>query len=150
MEDPPELNLEGRHGNGRIVQVWANAANGGYQEQLRIDCEAVPESFLGEIRDPDTAAEAARAGLNGHLIFATQHCEDIEGGIERLHSLAVQRMEEAGSVIAKSTGRLCMADARRHSTEAWAICETTAVQGAGRQGQRLREGEDPRRQFCRP
>ncbi|MFC7627084.1 ATPase, T2SS/T4P/T4SS family [Paraburkholderia humisilvae] len=102
VEDPPELNLEGRHGNGRIVQVWANATNGGYQEQLRIGLRSGAEIiFLGEIRDPDTAAEAARAGLNGHLIFATQHCEDIEGGIERLHSLAVQRMDEAGSVIAK-------------------------------------------------
>lgn len=102
VEDPPELNVEGRHGLGRIVSIWANRSNGGYPEQLRSGMRSGARIiFIGEIRDPETAAEAIRAGLNGHLILSTIHCEDIEGGIGRLHSLAAQKMEDAASVLAK-------------------------------------------------
>jgi Tfp pilus assembly pilus retraction ATPase PilT len=102
IEDPIESNIEGRHGKGRVMQLEASIANGGYRERLRLAVRSGAELIhLAEIRDPVSAAEAVVASLNGHPIIATIHCDSPEGAVERLFSLAVQEVSEAASFIAK-------------------------------------------------
>lgn len=70
LEDPPEMPLEGRHGEGVCYQTWAK------QGELDAACRQASRwapsiIFVGEIRDSETAAEALRASVNGRLVICT-------------------------------------------------------------------------------
>ncbi len=87
VEDPPEMPLEGRHGEGVCYQTWAE--QGGFGQSCRDAARWVPSMlFLGEVRDGETAAEALRASINGRLVVCTTHADNIPTTIERLYSLA--------------------------------------------------------------
>lgn len=100
VEDPPEMKLEGPHGRGYILQVWADPQKGGYPEQMRRGMRSGAESiFLGEIRDGVTASEACRAGIDGHLVFSTGHGGNPVEGLERIHALASQTERNAAQLL---------------------------------------------------
>ena len=87
IEDPPEMPLEGLHGDGLCYQTWAE--QGGFGEEIRKAARWSPSIiFLGEIRDGEAAAEALRASINGRLVVCTTHAGSVTMAIERLYALA--------------------------------------------------------------
>lgn len=87
IEDPPEMPLAGRHGEGVCYQTWVQ--QGGFGQACRQFARWSPTMiFLGEIRDPETATEALRASINGRLVICTTHAEDARTTVERLFTLA--------------------------------------------------------------
>lgn len=90
VEDPCERPMEGPHGTGVCYQIDAHTV-GGFAEALKNVVRMSPDIiFLGEVRDPESAQEAIRAAINGHLLFATIHAEDPITALLRLRSLASQ------------------------------------------------------------
>lgn len=89
-EDPVELPLDGQHGKGVCYQTDA-CHSGGFAEALKDIVRMSPDIvFLGEIRDAESALEAIKSGINGHLIFATIHADDPITALLRIRSLAMQ------------------------------------------------------------
>lgn len=87
IEDPPEMPLEGRHGEGVCYQTWVE--RGGFGDACRKAARWAPSIiFLGEVRDSETAAEALRASINGRLVVCTTHADSVPMAIERMYSLA--------------------------------------------------------------
>lgn len=93
-EDPIELPLEGEHGPGVCFQTAAPRRDGGFAEAARhIVRWGAKIILIGEIRDGAVAAEALRAGVNGHLVISTIHAESPLHAIRRLQSLAAEQFE---------------------------------------------------------
>lgn len=87
IEDPPEMPLEGRHGEGVCYQTWVD--RGQFGDATRKCARFAPSIiFLGEVRDAETAAEALRASINGRLVICTTHADSVPMAIERIYSLA--------------------------------------------------------------
>ena len=87
IEDPPEMPMEGRHGEGVCYQTWVN--QGGFGDACRQAARWAPSViFVGEVRDAETAAEALRASINGRLVVCTTHADSVVMAIERIYSLA--------------------------------------------------------------
>lgn len=87
IEDPPEMPLEGRHGDGVCYQTWVD--RGQFGDATRKCARFAPSIiFLGEVRDAETAAEALRASINGRLVICTTHADSVPMAIERMYSLA--------------------------------------------------------------
>lgn len=87
IEDPPEMPLEGAHGEGVCYQTWAE--KGGFAEACRRATRWAPTMILlGEVRDSETAVEALRSSVNGRLVICTTHADSVPGAIERLQALA--------------------------------------------------------------
>lgn len=88
LEDPPEMPLEGRHGEGVCYQTWAK--QGELDEACRRAARWAPSIiFVGEVRDPETAAEAVRASINGRLVICTTHADNVISTVERLFALSL-------------------------------------------------------------
>lgn len=108
IEDPPEMPLEGRHGEGVCYQTWAD--RGEFGEATRKCARYSPSIiFLGEVRDSETAAEALRASINGRLVICTTHADSVPMAIERLYSLAngtAGNSDDTASLL--SGGLLCV------------------------------------------
>lgn len=101
VEDPIELPLQGVWGDGICIQRPADAIfemdrpGEGYYRGLLEALRQYPAVsggattlFVGEIRDPLTAAETLKAASNGHLVIATMHAKSIDAAVSRLISLA--------------------------------------------------------------
>lgn len=87
IEDPPEMPLEGVHGEGVCYQTWVE--RGQFGDACRKAARWAPSIiFLGEVRDSETAAEALRASINGRLVICTTHADSVASAIERMYSLA--------------------------------------------------------------
>lgn len=87
IEDPPEMPLEGRHGEGVCYQTWVD--QGGFGQACRQAARWAPSIiFVGEVRDSETATEALRASINGRLVICTTHADNVMTAINRLFSLA--------------------------------------------------------------
>lgn len=108
VEDPPEMPLEGRHGEGVCYQTWVD--RGEFGDACRKAARWAPSIiFLGEVRDSETAAEALRASINGRLVICTTHSDSIPMAIERLFSLAqgvIGNSDDTASLLAG--GLLCV------------------------------------------
>lgn len=108
IEDPPEMPLEGKHGEGVCYQTWADS--GHFGKAVRKCARFAPSIiFLGEVRDAETAAEALRASINGRLVICTTHADSAPMAIERLYSLAngvAGNSEDTASLLAG--GLLCV------------------------------------------
>jgi general secretion pathway protein E len=85
IEDPIEVVMAG------ITQVAANAKTGtSFEEALRHVLRQDPDVLMvGEIRDRETAEQAAQAALTGHLVLSTLHTSDAVGAVARLSDLGV-------------------------------------------------------------
>lgn len=87
IEDPPEMPLEGDHGEGTCYQTWVS--QGEFGESCRMAARWAPNIiFLGEVRDQETALEALKASINGRLVICTTHADSVSLAIERMYSLA--------------------------------------------------------------
>lgn len=87
IEDPPEMPMEGRHGEGVCYQTWS--VYGKFGEACRQAARWAPSIiFVGEVRDAETATEALRASINGRLVVCTVHADNVISAIERLYALA--------------------------------------------------------------
>lgn len=93
VEDPPELPLNGRHGNGYCTQtVVAGEGANDWAESLRGVLRSQPVGmnlmlFVGEIRDALPAKIMLRAASNGFLTICTAFGADIVSGIDSLFQL---------------------------------------------------------------
>lgn len=100
-EDPQEADLDGRYGNGRIIQVPVSANGGGYAAALKRGLRTGADEFaVGEIRDGACAYEAMQSAMNGNTLFATIHGESIAKGIERATILVATHTENAAAIVA--------------------------------------------------
>jgi twitching motility protein PilT len=87
VEEPPEMPMDGRHGEGVCYQTWVE--RGGFAHACRQVARWAPSIiFLGEIRDAETALEALRASINGKLVVCTTHADNCAMAIERIFALA--------------------------------------------------------------
>lgn len=97
-EDPPELPLEGFHRSGVCYQVWASRDRGGFPAVSRQIVRWKPNIILfGELRDAETAEEAMKAAVNGHLVITTIHADTIASAIQRFHALAKDMTPDAAA-----------------------------------------------------
>ncbi len=99
IEDPPELPVQGSYNNRGIwYQVDAVQA-GGYLPAMIAAMRYNPRYiFLGEIRSSETAREAIRAAVNGHLVVSTIHGNSIQGAIFALQQIALGSDADLGLV----------------------------------------------------
>lgn len=87
VEEPPEMPMEGKHGEGVCYQTWVEP--GGFADACRQVARWAPSIiFPGEIRDAETALEALRASINGRLVVCTTHADNCAMAIERIFALA--------------------------------------------------------------
>ncbi|PLA73948.1 secretion system protein E [Hydrogenovibrio sp. SC-1] len=86
IEDPPEMPLEGKHGDGICYQTWAE--QDGFANATRKAARWAPDIiYLGEVRDAETAIEALKASIM-RLVICTTHSDGIETALERIYALA--------------------------------------------------------------
>lgn len=102
IEDPPEMPLEGKHGDGVCFQTWVDPE--GFGQSCKNAARWAPSLiFMGEIRDGEAAIEALRASVNGRLVMCTFHSDNVIGAMERLCSIASSAAgsaEEVSSLMA--------------------------------------------------
>ncbi len=94
IEDPPELRLEGsyRNGGGHCWQM--KVVDGDFSTPLKATLRMAPRYILmGEIRDPDGAAESLRAAISGHVVLATIHAGAIPEAIQSMYKLVSARYD---------------------------------------------------------
>ena len=93
IEDPPEMPLNGWHGNGYCSQTWvAGEGTADWMESMRGALRSQPVGtnlimFIGEVRDPDTAKAILRAAANGFLVITTGFGTDLISAIDTLFQL---------------------------------------------------------------
>ncbi|MEM7810227.1 MAG: GspE/PulE family protein [Planctomycetota bacterium] len=94
IEDPVERRVEG------INQIQVEPKIGfGFPEALRGVLRMDPNVMMvGEIRDPETAQIAARAGLTGVLVLSSLHANDAVSAIDVLREFGVPPMFIADAV----------------------------------------------------
>ncbi|CAO94867.1 ATPase, T2SS/T4P/T4SS family [Erwinia tasmaniensis] len=82
IEDPAETLLQGRHGNGRCIQLEVHEDEG-YASATRKAYRMGASAFLlGEIRDGATAHEVLKASLS-MFVVSTIHASSITEALER-------------------------------------------------------------------
>ena len=111
VEDPCEIQLSG------INQVNVNRVAGlTFASTLRAFLRQDPDVIMvGEIRDPETAAIAARAAQTGHLVLSTLHTEDAPATLARLRDLEVPPYAAASVrlIVAQRLARRLCPECRR-------------------------------------
>ncbi len=96
IENPIELELQGKHGNGWCYQTEVSSDDG-IGLAVRNILRATPNIILiGEMRDGLAVREAIAAATSGHLVIATFHAPDLLTGITRLARLAGDENASAG------------------------------------------------------
>lgn len=106
VEEPPEMPLEGRHGEGVCYQTWV--APGEFGHACRQVARWAPSLiFLGEVRDEETALEALRASINGRLVICTTHADNCAMAVERIFALATSNGAPADDVLGMLATGLC-------------------------------------------
>lgn len=96
VEDPVELPLQGAWGQGVCIQTPVSLTDpNGWAVALKGLLRAYPACadggtmlYVGEVRDPEVAAELLRAAMNGHLVFTTIHASSVISAVARLSALA--------------------------------------------------------------
>ncbi|TAL63626.1 MAG: twitching motility protein PilT [Burkholderiaceae bacterium] len=89
IEDPPETQLDGLHGEGRCIQVPASRRFGDYREQLRRAMRTgVGSLLIGEIRGNETALEAIKHSNNGLCVITTVHAAALPDALMRIVAYA--------------------------------------------------------------
>ncbi|MDA7950744.1 MAG: Flp pilus assembly complex ATPase component TadA [Pirellulaceae bacterium] len=101
-EDPVEYQLAG------INQIQVHTKIGltfgaALRSILRHDPDIV---LVGEIRDLETAENAAQASLTGHMVFSTLHTNDAAGAFTRMVDMGVEPFLVASTVEAVMAQRL--------------------------------------------
>jgi type II secretory ATPase GspE/PulE/Tfp pilus assembly ATPase PilB-like protein len=110
IEDPVERRIAG------VVQIAADAKIGfGFVPALRGVLRQDPDVIMvGEIRDPETAHIAVRAGLTGVQVLSTLHAHDTSATIEIFQEFGIPRMFIADSINLVISQRLLRMICPRH------------------------------------
>jgi Tfp pilus assembly protein, pilus retraction ATPase PilT len=101
VEDPPEMPLQGMHGNGLCFQ--REVENGEeFHVAVRDAMRGYPTKvdtmmLIGEVRDAETASLALRSSVDGRLVFVTTHAGNVIQAIQRILSLASEKLGEDSS-----------------------------------------------------
>lgn len=102
LEDPVEYMVPGINQVQIQHDVGLDFANG-----LRALLRQSPDVILvGEIRDQETAENAIRAALTGHLVFSTLHTNDAPSATTRLIDMGIKPYLVASSIQAVIAQRL--------------------------------------------
>lgn len=108
IEFPAEIPMTGLHGKGLCLQKEVGNENE-FHEAMREALRCYPTKspnilLVGEILDADIAASVLRSSVDGHLVITTMHAGDVIQGIQRIISLASQKMgrEEARELLAEA------------------------------------------------
>jgi type II secretory ATPase GspE/PulE/Tfp pilus assembly ATPase PilB-like protein/CheY-like chemotaxis protein len=107
VEDPVEYDLQG------VSQIQVSESQGlSFAAVLRSVLRQDPDIVLvGEIRDAETAATAAQAGLTGHLVLSTLHTNDAPSAVVRLRDLGLEGFKIAsvlkGVIAQRLVRQLC-------------------------------------------
>lgn len=89
FEDPPELVLDGLHGEGRCMQIPVSSKRGSYERQFQLAMRTgVNTVLIGEIRGEAEAAEGIRQSNNGLCVIATIHARQPHEALHRLVAYA--------------------------------------------------------------
>lgn len=94
LEDPPELPLNGWHGEGYCTQGSVAGDDGrDWVESMRGALRSQPVGtdlimYVGELRDAQSTQMALRAATNGFLVICTSFASDIVTGINSILTLA--------------------------------------------------------------
>jgi len=118
VEDPVEIALSG------VAQVQVNLKAGvTFASALRALLRQDPNVILiGEMRDAETAAVAARAAMSGQLVLTTLHSNDAPTALDRIAGLGVPPSTIASALTAIVAQRLvrkiCAACRREDGCEA--------------------------------
>lgn len=106
LEDPVEIPLHGKHGDGRCIQVPVDT---NFADAIKSSLRSYPAGqntmlFIGEMRDGDSAATALQAAIDGRLVITTFHAEDLMIAFERMANLlsTVKTEEEAYFLMAQA------------------------------------------------
>lgn len=102
LEDPPEIEINGAKQiavNTKIDLTFGRLL----RHVLRHDPDIV---MVGEIRDEETAEQAIRAALTGHLVLSTLHTNDAVSAVGRLRNMNIQSSYIADSLILLQAQRL--------------------------------------------
>lgn len=88
IEDPPELMMNGAHGNfGRCFQLRLEEGET-FGSALVSAMRYTPRYiFLGELRKASDASQALRAAISGHLVISTIHAGSIEEALNSMIKL---------------------------------------------------------------
>lgn len=95
VEDPPEYQLSGKHGDGLCMQ-FAAEKDGDFAARVRDALRCYPAQhkgailLLSEIRSSEVAAIAVESAMSGHLVLATIHSMGLESAVSRLCTMASQ------------------------------------------------------------
>jgi general secretion pathway protein E len=102
IEDPVERRVPG------VCQIQVDTKiEFGFAEALRAVLRQDPNAIMvGEIRDPDTANIAVRAGRTGVLVLSTMHANDAPSTIDVFKDFGIPPMFIADSVVAIVSQRL--------------------------------------------
>ena len=102
VEDPIEFAID----NIQQTQV-KNKIAFGFADAMRSFVRQDPDVIMvGEIRDGETALEAARASQTGHLVLSTLHCNDAVDAVQRLYDLGLHCNSIASELLAVIAQRL--------------------------------------------
>ena len=102
VEDPIEYaidNIQQTRVRNNIGFTFADAM----RSFVRQDPDVI---LVGEIRDGETALEAARASQTGHLVLSTLHCNDAVDAIQRLLDLGLHCNSLSSELLAIMAQRL--------------------------------------------
>lgn len=99
LEDPVEIPLHGKHGNGRCIQVPIETT---FADAIKSSLRSYPAGqncmlFVGEMRDAESAIAALQAAIDGRLVITTFHTEDIMLAFERMANLLSELKSEEES-----------------------------------------------------
>jgi twitching motility protein PilT len=101
IEDPPEMPLNGWHGEGYCSQTGvAGEQASDWAESFRCALRSQPAAtnqmlFVGEIRNADSAHAMLRAASNGFLVIATGFGSDVISAVDALQRLTGDAMTGA-------------------------------------------------------
>lgn len=106
LEDPTgEVQMAGRHGPGRIVQIPVSRDRGGYHTALQLVRRSRADFILiGEIRDAATAVEAQDIANTDMPVIATMHASSIEEAFDKYQAY----LRSAHSSSSEANARLAL------------------------------------------
>ena len=103
LEDPIETDFEYFH-QTQIDPLSQMTFARGLRSVLRQDPDVI---MLGEIRDEETALNAMRAAMTGHLLFTTVHASSTTGVFDRLMQMGIGSAQLSSTIHAVLSQRLC-------------------------------------------
>lgn len=95
IEDPPEIPLHGEHGKGYCIQTQVK--DEGFVASIKTTMRSYPTGqntmmFVGEVRDHESAIEILKASISGRLVIVTFHSDSVVTGLQRITSLAYEKI----------------------------------------------------------